>query len=141
MINMRLDDKGMATAELLFVTLIALIIIGAMLSLVSNELNQEQIGILGESRISGENIAEALNTVYTNGDGYSVVIRLDPDPAFTAVIESSGSSSNLTVFSSGKNVTISIIPKQFNSSYTLNSGKNYQITNTNGTIGIIEVVE
>jgi hypothetical protein len=137
---MRLDDKGIATVELLFVTLVVLVVMGAMLSLVSNELNQEQIGTLGESRISGENIAEALNTVYTNGNGYSVTIRLDPDPAFTAVIESSGSSSNLTVFNGGKNVTISIIPKQFNNSYTLTSGKNYRITNDNGTIGIIELL-
>ncbi|NYB52868.1 MAG: hypothetical protein HVN35_09970 [Methanobacteriaceae archaeon] len=136
---MRLDDKGMATAELLFVTLIALVIIAAMLSLVSNMVNQEQIGSLGESRMTGEGIAEALNTVYTNGNGYSVVIRLDSEPAFGALISSSGNSSTLTIMRGDKNVTIPLIPKQFVNNYTLNSGKNYKISNINNTIIIIEL--
>lgn len=140
MIKMRLDDRGMATAELIFATFIALVVIGAMLGMVSDEINQNQVGNLGESRISGESIAEALNTVYINGNGYSAVIRLDPDPPFTAVIDSTGNSSNLTIFNSGQNVTIPIIPKRFNSSYTLTSGSNYQINNNNGTLGIIELI-
>jgi hypothetical protein len=137
---MKLDDKGMATAELLFVTLIALVIIGSMLSLVSNEINQQQIGDLGEPRIAGENIAAALNTVYNNGHGYSVTIHLDPDPSYSALIQSAGNSSNLTIFTSGKNVTIPILPKRFNSTYTLTSGNNYQISNVDGTINIIQLV-
>lgn len=137
---MKLDDKGMATAELLFVTLIALVIIGSMLSLVSNEINQQQIGDLGQPRMAGENIAAALNTVYNNGHGYSVTIHLDPDPSYDALIQSAGNSSNLTIFTSGKNVTIPIIPKRFNSTYTLSSGNNYQISNVDGTIYIIKVV-
>lgn len=76
MINMRFDDRGMATAELIFATFIALVVIGAMLSMISDEVNQSQVGNLGEARISGENIAEALNTVYINGNGYSAIIRL-----------------------------------------------------------------
>ncbi|MBI4813342.1 MAG: hypothetical protein HY802_03140 [Methanobacterium sp.] len=137
---MKLDDKGFATAELLFVTLIALVIIGSMLSLVSNQINQQQIGSLGESRITGETIAEAINTVYNNGAGYSVTIHLDPDPAFTAMIGSAGNSSNLTIFNSGKNVSIPLIPKRFNSSYNLSSGNSYQIINIDGNINIIELV-
>ncbi len=136
---MKLDEKGFATAELIFVTLIALVIIGSMLSLVSNEINQQQIGSLGESRITGESIAEAINTVFNNGDGYSVTIHLDPDPPFTAVIDSAGNSS-LTIFNSGKNVSIPLIPKRFNSSYNLSSGNSYQIINIDGNINIIELV-
>lgn len=135
---MKLDDKGMATAELLFVTLIALVVIAGMLSLVSNMMNQEQIGSLGQSKMTGERIAEAINTVYTNGNGYSVTIHLDPDPSFDALIISAGNSSSLIITNSGKNVTIPIIPKQFANNYTINSGKNYLITNTNGTINIFE---
>jgi len=137
---MKLDNKGMATAELLFVTLIALVIIGAMLGLVSTGINNQEIGSLGESRIAGETIAEAINTAYMNGNGYSVTIRLDPDPTFTAEIGSVGNSSTLTIYNSGKNVTIPIIPKRFNSSYTLSSGKDYQIINIDGNINIIELV-
>ena len=137
---MKLDDKGMATAELLFVTLIALVIIGSMLSLVTTGINNQEIGSLGESRIAGETIAEALNTAYINGNGYSITIHLDPDPAFTAEIASAGNSSTLTVYNSGKNVTIPIIPKRFNSTYTLTSGNNYQISNVDGTIYIIKLV-
>lgn len=137
---MKLDNKGMATAELLFVTLIALVIIGAMLGLVTTGINNQEIGSLGESRIAGETIAEALNTAYINGDGYSVTIHLDPDPTFTAEIASAGNSSTLTIYNSGKNVTIPIIPKRFNSSYTLSSGKDYQIINIDGNINIIDLV-
>jgi len=137
---MKLDNKGMATAELLFVTLIALVVIGAMLGLVSTGINNQEIGSLGESRIAGETIAEAINTAHINGNGYSVTIRLDPDPTFTAVVGSVGNSSTLTIYNSGKNVTIPIIPKRFNSSYTLSSGKDYQIINIDGNINIIELV-
>ncbi|KAF5042549.1 hypothetical protein DSECCO2_511440 [anaerobic digester metagenome] len=136
---MKLDNKGMATAELLFVTLIALVVIGAMLGLVNTGINNQEIGSLGESRIAGETIAEAINTAFINGDGYSVTIRLDPDPVFTAEIDSNGDTSNLTIYNSGKNVTIPIIPKRFNSSYTLNSGENYQISNIEGNINIIKL--
>lgn len=137
---MKLDNKGMATAELLFVTLIALVVIGSMLSLVTTGINNQEIGSLGESRIAGETIAEALNTAYINGNGYSITIHLDPDPVFTAEIASAGNSSTLTVYNSGKNVTIPIIPKRFNSSYTLSSGKDYQIINIDGNLNIIELV-
>lgn len=135
-----MDDKGMATAELLFVTLIALFVAGAMLGLVSNELNQNQVGNLGESRITGESVAEALNTVFINGNGYSVTIHLDSDPSLDALIFSSGNASSLTIINSGKNVTIPIVPKQFAANYTLNSGKSYQIRNANGTLVITEIV-
>lgn len=141
MIKMRLDNRGMATAELIFATFIALVVIGAMLSMVNDEVNQSQVGNLGEARISGENIAEALNTVYINGNGYSVIIRLDPNPPFNAVIESSGNSSSLTIFTNGQSINIPIIPKRFNSSYNLTSGTNYIIKNNDGTIGIIEFIE
>ncbi|BDZ68436.1 hypothetical protein GCM10025860_18840 [Methanobacterium ferruginis] len=139
-VNMNLDNKGIASAELLFVTLIALVIIAAMLNLVGNEMNQEQIGNLAESRITGETIAEAINTVYINGDGYSITIHMDPDPSFTAIVLSDGNFSNLTIFSSGKNVTIDLIPPSFNDTYNLTSGKSYIITNTDGNIGIKEMV-
>ena len=135
--SMKLDNKGMATAELLFVTLIALVVIGAMLSLVSNELSQEQTASLGEARITGENIAQALNTVYNGGNGSTVDIRLDPDPSFMAVIQNG--TTDLTLFTGGKNVTIKIIPRDFNNgTYTLYSGSNYRIINNNNTLTIIQ---
>jgi hypothetical protein len=134
---MKLDNKGMATAELLFVTLIALVVIGAMLSLVSNEINQEQTGTLGEARITGENIAQALNTAYNGGNGYTVDIHLDPDPSFMAVIQNG--TTDLTLFTGGKNVTIKIIPQDFNNgTYTFYSGSNYRIMNNNNTLTIIQ---
>lgn len=134
---MKLDDRGMATAELIFVTFIALVVIGAMLSMVNDEMNQNQVGNLAEARMAGENIASALNTVYINGNGYSVTIRLDPDPPYKAVITGAN---NITIFAEGGNVTIPIIARGFNSTYNLTSGKNYQISKNNGLIGIVELV-
>jgi len=71
---MELDNRGLASAELLFVMLIALIIIGGMVSLINSRMANTQTGELGVARIEGEKIATAIDTAYKNGKGYSIDI-------------------------------------------------------------------
>jgi len=53
-INVSMDQKGIATADLLFATLIAIVIMGTMISTISNEMNKSQSGDFGAIRLVGE---------------------------------------------------------------------------------------
>ncbi|MBI4812850.1 MAG: hypothetical protein HY802_00210, partial [Methanobacterium sp.] len=73
---MSMDQKGIATADLLFATLIAIVIMGSMVSTINNEMNKSQSGDLGTIRVVGEKVAQTVNTVYTNGNGYNMNLTL-----------------------------------------------------------------
>lgn len=133
-----LDNKGFATAELLFVTLIILVIMTGMLSLISGEMDKTQTGNLGQVRAEGEIIAEAINTAYINGNGYTINLDLpkyDKDDSiyFTAVTTSKGTTNFLTINYGTQSFDIQLIPKNVES-YTMDSEQKYQIKNDNGTI-------
>ena len=80
---MDLDNRGFASAEFIFVTLIALIIMGGMVTLISSEMDKTQIGSLGQARILGEKIATTINTAYANGKGYSIDLSIPSTPVVT----------------------------------------------------------
>jgi uncharacterized protein (UPF0333 family) len=133
-----LDNKGFATAELLFVTLIILVIMTGMLSLISGEMDKTQTGNLGQVRAEGEIIAEAINTAYINGNGYTINLDLpkydkDDSIQFTAVTTSKGTTNFLTINYGTQSFDIQLIPKKVES-YTMDSEQKYQIKNDNGTI-------
>ncbi|MEG3224694.1 MAG: hypothetical protein BME94_03965 [Methanobacteriales archaeon Met13] len=136
---MVLDEQGLASAEFLFVTLIALIIIGGMVTLVGNIMSNTATGELGVARIQGEKIATAINTAYINGNGYSVDIRF-PQGAnyvnFTAIVNNTG---YVTIYYPNKApVPIKLITTSINQT-TLYSNSSYRINNTNGTIFIVKI--
>jgi DNA mismatch repair ATPase MutL len=130
------DQKGFASAELLFATIIALVILSGMLTLSSSLMDKSQTGALGEARIWGEKTAEAINTVYIKGNGYSIDLKLQSDVAFTMNVNSNG---YITVFVNGRNVSVKMISKKLLNNYTLTSGNKYQILNQNGTIQITQI--
>jgi len=127
---MVLDERGIASAELIFATLIFLIIITSFLSLTSTEMTKNQTAELGEVRIAGERIAAAINTVFINGKGYAANVTLPSDLTFTAIVSTNGS---LTMNYKGNSTVIKLIPKNL-TSVTMNPGQKYQIKNVNGTI-------
>ncbi len=133
---MILDDKGIATAELLLVTLIFLIIIGGFINLTGSALNKTQTGTLGEVRMIGERIAETINTVYLNGNGYSINMTLpnttNNQVSYTAMINSTNNTAYLKM-QYGSNITIKLIPNSVQS-VVLNKGQKYRVYNENGTI-------
>jgi hypothetical protein len=129
------DQKGIASAELLFATLLALILLSGMIALSSSLMDKSQTGAIGEGRIWGEKTAEALNTVYIKGNGYSVDLELDSDVNFTMDINSTG---YITVFVNGRTTNVKFFSKKLFNNYTLISGERYQIKNINGTIQITQ---
>lgn len=133
---MYFDNKGLASAELLFIMLIALVIFGSMISLVGSGMNSTSTAEMGQARMTGERIVEALNMVYINGDGYSIDLDLQSDLNFIADVNSTGSDSTVTVYYGGKTVPIKFIAKNLDANYTLTSGNSYVVKNVNGIISI-----
>ena len=134
---MYIDNKGQASAELIFVTLIVLIIIGGIVTMINGEMDKTQTGNIGNARMMGEKIAEAVNTVYINGNGYSIYIDTpqEEDLKLTADINSTG---YVTVFSGGENISIKLVSRNVNN-ITMVNNQRYQIKNFNGTIIISSV--
>ena len=73
---MFLDNKGQASAEFIFITLIAVIIIGSLVSVIGSNQAKTQAGDVGGATVMGQKIAETINTAYINGNGYSIILNL-----------------------------------------------------------------
>ncbi|MGC9516092.1 MAG: hypothetical protein ACP5C3_00165 [Methanomicrobiales archaeon] len=133
-----MDLKGQVSVDLLFATLIAIIIIGSFVSLISSETETTQTAELGRARMVGEKIAEAINTVYTNGNGYSINVSMPSttDLDMTAQVTTSG---YVNIAYQEKSTSIRLIPRQNISSITMTSGNRYNIRNNNGTITITQL--
>jgi hypothetical protein len=144
---MFLDNKGQASAEFIFITLIAVIVIGSLVSVIGSNQAKTQAGDVGGATVMGQKIAETVNTAYINGPGYSLTLNLSTlnstmnsaaNPfAFTAVISNSTGSGVVTVTTGVSTVAINLIPTQYNGTLNLNNTKVYTVTNINGTIQIV----
>ncbi len=126
---MFLDERGFASAEFFFVTLIVLLILGGFISLVANEMGQTSTGNLAQARMTGEAAAETINTVYINGVGYSVNLTVPSNMNITI----NNPNGYITVNSAGQSVSVKLIPLNVQNA-TLTSGT-YTISN-NGSSGI-----
>lgn len=125
-----MDQKGIATADLLFATLIAIVIFASLISSVSNEMNKTQTGDLGQARMIGERLASSISTVFINGNGYTMNTTLPNNINYNLNVNNSG----LFVIFNGKQVKINLIPKANISSVNMTQGQKYIIKNNNGTI-------
>lgn len=105
--------------------------------MINGEMDKTQTGNIGNARMMGEKIAEAVNTVYINGNGYSIYIDTpqEEDLKLTADINSTG---YVTVFSGGENISIKLVSRNVNN-ITMVNNQRYQIKNFNGTIIISSV--
>ena len=145
---MFLDNKGQASAEFIFVTLIAVIVIGSLVSVIGSNQDKTQVADVGGATIMGQKIAETVNTAYINGNGYSLTLNLSTlnstmnstayHFSFTGVISNSTGSGVLTVTTGANNIAINLIPTKFNGTGYNNLIYNhvYTVTNLNGTIQI-----
>jgi uncharacterized protein (UPF0333 family) len=133
-----LDKKGQGSAELLFITLIFLIIMGGILTLISSEMDQTQTGELGKARVLGEKMAGAINAVNVAGSGYSINFTIPANvtnPASTIIINNT--SQTVDVIYNGNKVSIKVIPKNlasFNANTSTTTDKIITIKNQNGSI-------
>jgi hypothetical protein len=144
------DDKGQASAEFIFVTLIAIIVIGSLVSVIGSNQAETQSSNVAGAKIMGEKIAETVNTVYINGNGYSIIMNLSTLNSgmnsttypflFTATPSNTTANGTtmgvITVTTGTTNMVINVIPTQFIGTTTLNNNKSYQVTNVNGVIQI-----
>jgi len=128
-----MDDKGVLSADLLFATLIAVLIIVGMVGLVESELSKTQIGEFGKARMAGERVAEAINTVYVNGPGYGVNLTL-PSGAYTINVNNR----MITVNYGNYKINLTIIPKTGVTPADLSAGS-YNLRNDNGIIKITKI--
>ena len=143
---MFLDNKGQASAEFIFVTLVAIIVIGSLVSVIGNNQAKTQSGDVGGATVMGQKIAETINTAYINGNGYSLTLNLSTlntgmnsttlPFAFTAAISNSTGTGVVTVTTGGNNINVNLIPRKFSGTSNLNNNQVYTVTNINGTIQI-----
>ena len=140
------DDKGQASAEFIFITFIVIVLVAGLVSLVGSNQAKTQVGDVGGARVMGEKIAETINTVYINGNGYSINMNLSTlnqgmnssayPFAFSAAISNSTGSGVVTVTTSISSVNVNLIPSKINGTLTLNNNNVYTVKNVNGTIQI-----
>jgi hypothetical protein len=140
------DERGLASAELLFVTILALVIIAGTLSLVNNQIDIANSGEWGQARILGEKLVETINTVYINGNGYSILFNIPLNsssyPSLTANVTNASGTGNVIMFlgtSSTKKITIKLVPKNVQNTVMTNN-HTYNIKNNNGTINITQII-
>ena len=121
------DDKGQASAEFIFITFIVIVLVGGLVSMVGSNQVKTQAGDVGGARVMGEKIAETINTVYINGNGYSINMNLTTlnqgmtstayPFTFTATISNSTGKGIVTVNTSPIDVIVNLIPTKINGTY------------------------
>ena len=134
-----LDDRGQGSIEALFVVLVIFVITGIFIGSINSVSEKTVTGSLGEARMQGEKIAEAVNSVYQHGSGYSINITIPPNPNITAHVNSPAN--YITVVYQGQSMLIKVIPKNLTTFDITSdpSGTNniiYTIYNINGTVYI-----
>jgi hypothetical protein len=139
------DNKGQASAEFIFITLIAMIVIVSIVGVIGSNQAKTQTGDVGSATIMGQKIAETINTVYINGPGYSITMNLSTlnqgmnsaayPFSFTAIVSNSTGAGIVTI-NTNPNVNVNLIPSKINGTSTLNNTGVYIVKNVNGTVQI-----
>lgn len=134
----KLDKKGQASVELLFISLIFLIIMASILSMVGSEFNQTNTADMGKARALGEKVAGAINAVYVNGNGYSANLTIPAGITPSAsIVRVDNSTDSVNVIYNGKNIVVKMIPQKvdnFNITTSTTTDRIITIKNVNGVI-------
>ncbi len=122
--------------EVLFITLIFFIVFGIFLGIISSATEKTDTASLGEARMQGEKVAEAINSVYIHGSGYQINITIPSTPNMTMHVNSS--LYYITVVHGTQSIAIKVIAPSVKT-MDIVSGTNdtiYTIYNLNGTVYI-----
>ena len=137
-----MDNRGILSAELLFATLLMIILIGSIITVIADRMDTaSQTEELGKARMTAESVAEAVNKVYSGGTGHSIIINLPSTIANKNYV--------INVNSTGVYISIDgmigkayIVPKDISNSYLLSNsnlilqnGNSYDIKNVNDSSG------
>ena len=137
-----MDNQGVMTVDLIFATLLIIIIAGSIVTVISDRMNDvSQAEELTKARMTADNLAEAVNKVYSGGTGHSVTVKLPEnitDKKYYVKVNSSG----VYVIIEGMIGKAYVVPKKISNSYSLQEtpvlmqgGATYEITNVNGSSG------
>jgi len=127
-----LDERGFGSIEFIFITLIVMILLVGLSNLVNSETGQMQTGDIAQTKMTGEKMAEIVNTVYRNGAGYTISMAVPT--SMTVFVNNPAGYLTVLSTSTGANMSIKIIPKNIQT-ITLSSGNVYNVTQkANGTI-------
>ena len=131
---MHLDKKGQASAELILVTVVFMVIALSLINLASSEMDKSDTGNVGQARMIGESLAETINTVYVNGPGYSANLtlqNLSDSAGYTVYIYNT--TGNMSVIYHSNNITIKLVPMNV-TTVLMTNGTTHQVINNNGAI-------
>ena len=131
---MHLDKKGQASAELILVTVVFMVIALSLINLASSEMDKSDTGNVGQARMIGESLAETINTVYVNGPGYSANLtlqNLSNSAGYTVYIYNT--TGNMSVIYHSNNITIKLVPMNV-TTVLMTNGTTHQVINNNGAI-------
>lgn len=133
-----MDQRGQLSVDLLFATLIILIIIASITSLVSSGILTANNAGLSQAKVIADDVANAINTNLNDGDGHYTQLSLpNINQAYTVTING-----NMVVVSyNGLNATSKIMTNNVVTAGTSNSpvlqnGSTYNISNVGGVINI-----
>ena len=137
-----MDNQGVMAIELLFAMLLIIIVAGSIITIASERADTaSQTEELSKARMTADNVAEAINKVYSSGTGHSINISL-PDNITDKEYYIDVNSSGVYVKIDGMMGESYITPKKISKSYHLDESKitmytnsTYTIQNVNGSDG------
>jgi uncharacterized membrane protein len=89
-----MDDQGVITIELIFVTMMMLIVVASIITAISERMDAAaETRELGTARMIAESVSEAINKVYSCGNGHMLKVTLPPhieDKSYKITVNSGG---------------------------------------------------
>lgn len=130
-----MDEKGVISLEAIFSIFIILLIAASILFYAQSNLESDKnIESSFSHRLILDNLANSINQVNSNGEGFSKKVLLpQKEYAYKITVEKS----KLTIEYSNKKGEVAILPADINGNYELYGGRSYLIENRDGEIVII----
>lgn len=137
-----MDSKGIITVELIFSSMVLMILIGCILSIVSERMDTvSSTDELGKARMTAENVAEAINKAYSGGNGQIITLNL-PATINKKEYKLKVNSSGVFILIDGNIGKSQVNPNKFSyndeliqSTVIMHGGHNYLIKNMKGSDG------
>jgi len=137
-----MDRRGIITTELIFASIIILVIVSSIISVASERIDAaSSTDMHGNARMTAEYVAGAINKVYNGGDSHAVTLSLPSnisDKSYNIRVNSSG----VFVLIDGKMGKSFINPKRISSSdklienaVSMRGNQSYIIKNVKGPDG------
>jgi hypothetical protein len=135
-----MDQKGILSADLIFATLLLLMVIASALSIISTGMDSAENTEFSKAKVLADSVARTINTAYTNGDGNYIIFNFDNSSSdFNYLVYVTNTGVNVEYKS--KNASSSIIPSNYLSSNStvIHPGESYNVSNSGGFILLTKI--